>query len=44
MLANRPATAEEAIEALLADPWLESLTTAHRVVEPRPPRHAPVAR
>jgi len=41
MLANRPATAEEAIEALLADPWLESLTAAHRVIEPRPPRHAP---
>ncbi|HEV7200534.1 MAG TPA: DEAD/DEAH box helicase [Candidatus Limnocylindria bacterium] len=41
MLANRPASTEEAIDALLAEPWLESLTTAHRVIEARPPRHAP---
>jgi DEAD/DEAH box helicase domain-containing protein len=41
MLANRPASAEEAIEALLGDPWLEALTAAHRIVEPRPPRHVP---
>jgi DEAD/DEAH box helicase domain-containing protein len=41
MLANRPASTEEAIESLLAEPWLESLTTAHRIIEPRPPRHAP---
>ena len=41
MLANRPVSAEDAIEALLAEPWLEGLTAAHRVIEPRPPRHAP---
>ncbi|MEX1278077.1 MAG: DEAD/DEAH box helicase, partial [Chloroflexota bacterium] len=41
MLANRPASAEDAIEALLGDPWLEALTAAHRIVEPRPPRHVP---
>ncbi len=27
MLANRPVSAEEAIEALLAEPWLEELTS-----------------
>jgi DEAD/DEAH box helicase domain-containing protein len=41
MLVGRPATATDAIEALLADPVLEPLVAAHRVLEPRPPRHAP---
>jgi len=41
MLVDRPATTTDAIEAVLGDPWLSSLTTAHRVMEPMPPRHAP---
>jgi DEAD/DEAH box helicase domain-containing protein len=41
MLADRPATASDAIEALLADSGLQPLIAAHRVMEPRPPRHAP---
>ena len=31
---------EEAIGRLLGDPSVERLVTAHRVLEPRPPRHA----
>jgi len=41
MLTDRPATASEAIEALLADPALEPIVAAHRTLDPRPPRHAP---
>jgi DEAD/DEAH box helicase domain-containing protein len=41
MLTDRPTTATDAIEALLADSALQPLVTAHRVLEPRPPRHAP---
>jgi DEAD/DEAH box helicase domain-containing protein len=41
MLADRPATASDAIEALLLDSSLQPLIAAHRVLEPRPPRHAP---
>ncbi|HLE59371.1 MAG TPA: hypothetical protein VJA85_06970, partial [Candidatus Limnocylindria bacterium] len=41
MLLDRPTSAEEAIEALLADPWLDPLLAAHRVLEPQPPRYAP---
>ena len=41
MLANRPVSAEDAIEALLADPRLQPLVAAHRVLEPKPPRYAP---
>jgi DEAD/DEAH box helicase domain-containing protein len=41
MLTERPATPEEAIEHLLADPALRSLVTAHRILEPSPPLHAP---
>ena len=41
MLADRPATASDAIEALLLDSSLQPLIAAHRVMEPRPPRHAP---
>ncbi|MDP9250455.1 MAG: DEAD/DEAH box helicase, partial [Chloroflexota bacterium] len=41
MLVDRSATASDAIETLLADPSLEPLVAAHRVLEPRPPRYAP---
>src|SRR4029079_6301574 len=41
MLTDRPTTATDAIEALLADSALRPLVTAHRILEPRPPRHAP---
>ncbi|TMB54829.1 MAG: DEAD/DEAH box helicase, partial [Chloroflexi bacterium] len=41
MLVDRSATAADAIETLLGDPWLARLTAAHRVLEPEPPRHAP---
>jgi DEAD/DEAH box helicase domain-containing protein len=41
MLTDRPSTATDAIEALLADSALQPLVAAHRVLEPRPPRHAP---
>ena len=41
MLLDRPTSADEAIAAFLADPMLEPLVAAHRVLEPRPPRHAP---
>jgi DEAD/DEAH box helicase domain-containing protein len=41
MLTDRPTTATDAIEALLADSALQPLVAAHRILEPRPPRHAP---
>ncbi|MGH2385793.1 MAG: DEAD/DEAH box helicase [Candidatus Limnocylindria bacterium] len=41
MLTAPPSNADEAIAALLADPSLTALITAHRQLEPRPPRHAP---
>ncbi len=41
MLLDRPTSADEAITAFLADPSLEPLIAAHRVLEPQPPRHAP---
>src|SRR5436309_16089112 len=41
MFVDRSATAADAIESLLGDPWLARLTAAHRVLEPEPPRHAP---
>ena len=41
MLTDRPTTSTDAIEALLADSALQPLVAAHRVLEPRPPRHAP---
>jgi len=41
MLTDRPTTPTDAIEALLADSALQPLIAAHRVLEPRPPRHAP---
>src|SRR2546429_5427227 len=41
MLTERPTSPEEAIEHLLGDPVLQPLVTAHRILEPRPPQHAP---
>ena len=41
MLTDRPTSPEMAIEHLLADPALQPLVTAHRVLEAQPPRHAP---
>jgi DEAD/DEAH box helicase domain-containing protein len=41
MLTDRPTTATDAIEALLADSALRPLVAAHRILEPRAPRHAP---
>jgi DEAD/DEAH box helicase domain-containing protein len=41
MIDARPATAEDTIAALLADPGLQRIVAAHRVLEPLPPRHAP---
>jgi len=41
MLTAPPGNADEAIAGLLASPELAPLVVAHRVLEPRPPRHAP---
>lgn len=41
MISAPPSNADEAIAALLASPELAPLVVAHRVLEPRPPRHAP---
>ena len=41
MLTAPPSNADEAIAALLASPEIAPLVAAHRVLEPRPPRHAP---
>jgi DEAD/DEAH box helicase domain-containing protein len=41
MLTAPPGSADEAIAALLASPEFAPLVAAHRVIEPRPPRHAP---
>jgi DEAD/DEAH box helicase domain-containing protein len=41
MLTAPPTNADEAIAALLASPDIAPLLAAHRVLEPRPPRHAP---
>ncbi len=41
MLTARPPTADAAIESLLADPAIEPLIAAHRILEPQPPRYAP---
>ncbi|HET8587711.1 MAG TPA: DEAD/DEAH box helicase [Candidatus Limnocylindria bacterium] len=40
MLTDRPTSTDEAITAFLADPSLQPLIAAHRVLEPRPPRFA----
>ena len=41
MLTARPTTASDAIDAVLGDPAIMRMVTAHHVVEPEPPRHAP---
>jgi DEAD/DEAH box helicase domain-containing protein len=41
MLTAPPSNADEAIGALLGDPAIMATVVAHRVLEPRPPRHAP---
>ncbi|MEO7296738.1 MAG: DEAD/DEAH box helicase [Candidatus Limnocylindria bacterium] len=41
MLTAPPTNADDAIAGLLAEPSLAALVTAHRVMEPRPARHAP---
>ena len=41
MLTAPPTDADEAIAALLASPEIGPLIAAHRILEPRPPRHAP---
>jgi DEAD/DEAH box helicase domain-containing protein len=41
MLTDRPTTASDAIDAVIGDPAIMRMVTAHRVLEPRPPRHAP---
>ena len=41
MLTAPPTSADEAIAALLASPEMASQVVAHRILEPRPPRHAP---
>jgi len=41
MLLDRPSSVDQAVDAFLADPSLEPLIAAHRVLEPLPPRHAP---
>jgi DEAD/DEAH box helicase domain-containing protein len=40
MLSAPPNTPDGAIAGLLADPALSALVAAHRILEPRPPRHA----
>ena len=41
MLTAPPSNADEAIAALLASPDISPLIAAHRLLEPRAPRHAP---
>jgi DEAD/DEAH box helicase domain-containing protein len=41
MVTARPNTAADTITALLGDPAIARMVTAHRVLEPRGPRHAP---
>jgi DEAD/DEAH box helicase domain-containing protein len=41
MLTAPPSNAEDAIGALLGDPALQRLVTAHRVLDAQPPRYAP---
>ncbi|HEX6129209.1 MAG TPA: DEAD/DEAH box helicase [Candidatus Limnocylindria bacterium] len=41
MLTAPPSNADEAIAALLASGEFAPLVAAHRIMEPRPPRHAP---
>ena len=41
MILDRPSSVDDAIGSLLGDPAIARLVAAHRVIEPRPPRHAP---
>jgi DEAD/DEAH box helicase domain-containing protein len=41
MLTQRASSPEDAIEALIGDSGFSRLITAHRILEPLPPRHAP---
>ena len=41
MILDRPRSVDDAIGALLGDPAIGRLITAHRVIEPQPPRYAP---
>ena len=41
MILDRPSSVDDTIGALLGDPAIGRLITAHRVMEPQPPRYAP---
>jgi DEAD/DEAH box helicase domain-containing protein len=41
MILDRPSSVDDTIGALLGDPAIARLITAHRVMEPEPPRYAP---
>ncbi len=41
MLADRPTSTDAAIATLLADPAVKPLIATHRLLDARPPRHAP---
>jgi DEAD/DEAH box helicase domain-containing protein len=41
MILDRPSSVDDTIGALLGDPAITRLITAHRVLEPQPPRYAP---
>jgi DEAD/DEAH box helicase domain-containing protein len=41
MILDRPSSVDDAIAALLGDPAITRLLTAHRILEPQPPRYAP---
>ncbi len=41
MILDRPSSVDDTIGALLGDPAIARLITAHRVMEPQPPRYAP---
>jgi DEAD/DEAH box helicase domain-containing protein len=41
MILDRPTSVDDTIGALLGDPAIARLLTAHRVLEPQPPRYAP---
>ncbi|HEX6473835.1 MAG TPA: DEAD/DEAH box helicase [Candidatus Limnocylindria bacterium] len=41
MILDRPSSVDDTIGALLGDPAIARLISAHRVLEPQPPRYAP---
>ena len=41
MILDRPSSVDDTIGRLLGDPAIARLVTAHRVMEPQPPRYAP---